>query len=257
MESAAQSIQDAIDTVHAVREACARDPGLAAALHAIKSLQSRRFAATYADLLQRPGMAQPARFFLDELYGERDFSQRDTQFSRIATTLDRLFPDSVVETAVELAQLHALTESLDLAMARAWQAEAQRLPNTTDLAGRYLRCWRSVGGADRREQQLATVLAIARSLAHLTRLPGLRTLLRMMRSPAQAAGLSALQAFLEAGFDTFGQLARQRAALDEFLETIATREQTLMRQWFDEVPERGEAALRELLGDAPAAPGLP
>ena len=55
-------------------------------------------------------------------------------------------------------------------------------------------------------------------LAQLTRKPGLRTMLRMMRKPAHAAGMGALQQFLESGFDTFGQLARQRGAVEQFRE---------------------------------------
>jgi hypothetical protein len=40
-----------------------------------------------------------------------------------------------------------------------------------------------------------------------------------MRGPAHAAGLGVLQAFLESGFDTFGEM---RGAT-EFLDTMATR----------------------------------
>lgn len=257
MASAAQTIHNAIETVQRARAQCAADAALATAFHAIKSFQSRRFAATYADLLERPDTAPAARFFLVELYGERDFSQRDAQFSRIAAALDRLFPTSVVDTAVELAQLHALTESLDLAMACAWRDQPWAGPEAT--ASRYLRCWRQVGAAAEREQQLEAVLALGRSLARLTRRPGLRTLLRMMRGPAQAAGLSALQAFLEAGFDTFGQLAQQPSAVQDFLETISVREHALLRNWFDtalQATQAAEASLCRLLGPAPAPPGL-
>lgn len=63
---------------------------------------------------------------------------------------------------------------------------------------------------------------------------GLRKLLRTMRLPARLAGLSALQAFLEAGFDTFASLARSRDAAPRFLATIAERENAWITRLFDE-----------------------
>jgi hypothetical protein len=44
-----------------------------------------------------------------------------------------------------------------------------------------------------------------------------------MRGPATAAGLAALQGFLERGFDTF----RDMRGADHFLATIASRERSL------------------------------
>ena len=55
----------------------------------IKVLQARRFEATYADLLQDPRHRPATRFFLDELYGDHDFAQRDAQFGRIAGAIVR------------------------------------------------------------------------------------------------------------------------------------------------------------------------
>ena len=53
-------------------------------------------------------------------------------------------------------------------------------------------------------------MKLGQDLTRFTRMPGLRMMLRMMRKPAQAAGLGALQHFLETGFDTFGAMARRR-----------------------------------------------
>ena len=87
-------------------------------------------------------------------------------------------------------------------------------------------------------------------LAHLTRTPGLRMLLRMMRAPAHAAGLGALQRFLEAGFDTFGQLARQRGRVAQFLATIDERERALIVLMSDADPVACETQLTRTLGKA-------
>ncbi|MGY4827441.1 FFLEELY motif protein [Sphaerotilaceae bacterium SBD11-9] len=194
-------------------------------MQAIKSYQQRRFSHTYADLLTNPRYGGAARFFLDELYGPGDFTQRDAQFERVVPALVRLFPRDVVDTVETLAGLHALSEALDGEM-------GQQLPHETADACSYTHAWRAVGRAADREAQIALTLSVGQSLDRLTRKPLLRHSLRMMRGPARAAGLAALQRFLESGFDTF-------AAMDgasEFLATVSTREHRLMASLFDGDP---------------------
>ena len=243
---AAQTIRNAIADVDALRLQRSRDAALGAAVASVKTLQARRFSGTYADLMASPSFGPAARFFLEELYSDRDYTARDQQFGRIAGTLQTMFPRPVVDTAVALAVLHAQTEVLDQDMGHAWlQADAG-----ADGASRYVAAWRTVGDRAGRQQQLARVLAMGRDLARLTRAPGLRTMLRMMRGPATAAGMGALQQFLEAGFDTFSQLARERGAVEQFLATIEQREEALMRQLFDGDPVTSGTELARTLGQA-------
>lgn len=258
---AAHTIRDCIATVTALRLHRTGDPSLGAAVGTVKTLQARRFRGTYADLMGSPSFGPAARFFLTELYSDSDYTDRDLQFSRIAGTLQTLFPQPVVATAVALAELHAQTESLDQDMGRAWVAQSPApapvltpaSPSTSDAASdaaRYTDAWRAVGQRMARQAQLARVLAMGRDLARLTRTPGLRMMLRMMRAPAHAAGMGALQEFLEAGFDTFGQLSRQRGGVEQFLATIETRERALMDQLFDADRVTCETRLAATLGQA-------
>lgn len=260
---AAHTIRDAIANVSALRQQRAANAALAAAVGSVKRLQARRFRGTYADLLGSPMFGPAARFFLEELYGDSDYSERDHQFGRIAGTLQTMFPQAVVATAVDLALLHAQTEQLDHAMGQAWQLlprpveptglgdlNSQGGDDRHDNAQRYTAAWRGVGQRPARSQQLQRVLAMGHDLARLTRTPGLRMMLRMMRGPAQAAGMGALQQFLEAGFDTFGQLARQRGGVEQFLAAIEQREQALMAVLFDADPVTCETQLVQTLGQA-------
>ena len=96
------------------------------ALKSVKRFQAQRFKGTYADFLREPKYAPATRFFLDELYGEHDFAERDQQFGRIASAIERLFPDAVGQLAVDLAETHALTETLDHQMAAHWASRAHR-----------------------------------------------------------------------------------------------------------------------------------
>jgi len=243
---AAQKIRTAVAAISLLRRTVQASPSLQAALVCVKRVQSRRFVSSYADLLAAGPYAAAARFFLDELYSDKDYAERDAQFARIAGAIQRLFPDQVADTAVALAELHALTEELDQAMAVAWLAQDDGLTE----AQRYVRAWRKVGRRADRESQLVVVLGIGRKMALYTRKPGLRMMLKMMRGPAVAAGLGSLQRFLESGFDTFAAMARGNGA-DGFLGTIEERESRLIAMLFDNELVACETELARALGQAP------
>jgi hypothetical protein len=88
-------------------------------------------------------------------------------------------------------------------------------------------------------------------MARLTRTAGLRLMLKMMRGPAAAAGLGALQRFLECGFDTFAAMARRRGGAEDFLSIIQARESALMTLLFDAELVACETELARVLGQAP------
>lgn len=245
---AAQRIRASMSAVAALRSDRDADRPLDGAVLTVKRFQARRFQGTYADLLAGPPYQDAAHFFLEELYGDKDYAERDAQFARIAGTMQKLFPEQVVATALALAELHALTEELDHDMGQAWLA-----PDVADAsseAARYIGAWRLVAQRAYRESQLRVVLGIGRDLARLTRAPGLRLLLKMMRGPASAAGMGSLQRFLEAGFDTFGAMSRQRDGAEGFLRTIEARESRLIAQLFDADLVACETQLAQTLGQA-------
>ena len=69
-------------------------------------------------------------------------------------------------------------------------------------------------------------------LDRLTRMPGLRLMLRMMRRPAVAADLGSLQSFLESGFDIFAGMAGRGKRAKVFLDIIRERESAWITQLF-------------------------
>ncbi len=212
----AESILHFLHQVQLQRQLRKSTPGLEATVSWIKAYQQRRFAHTYADLLTSSRYGGAARFFLDELYGPKDFSERDAQFARVVPALVKLFPQEIVATVHTLAELHALSESLDSSMGAALTADDRS-------AKRYVQAWQHVGRPDEREKQISLTLALGEALDRLTAKPLLRHSLRMMRSPARVAGLQYLHAVLECGFDTFHAM---RGAQD-FLSTVASRERAL------------------------------
>ena len=227
---AARKIRDAVAQVALLRQVALDDPALREAVRVVKRVQAMRFAGTYADLLAGGPYADAARFFLEELYSDKDYAERDAQFARIAGAIERLFPEPVGRTAVALAELHALTEELDQAMGLAWLAQAD---TGRGAAARYVDAWREMGRRPDRDAQLKVVMGIGQQMLRLTRTPGLRVMLKMMRGPAVAAGLGSLQRFLETGFDTFAAVARKPEGAETFLRTIETREAALIAGLFD------------------------
>jgi hypothetical protein len=234
MNKSGTSILQHLGAVRVERAARAADAALAERVTQIKRYQQARFARSYADLLSHPRYAGASRFFLDDLYGPGDFSQRDAQFARIVPALVRLFPGEVVETVEALTALHALSEQLDTEMAR----HVEGLPMTAPI---YVAAWRRTGQPVNRQRQIELMLDVGRALDVYTHRPLLRHSLRAMRVPARAAGLSSLQAFLESGFDTF----RAMHGADEFLHQIAQRERAMAASLF------GDPKAADALGQLP------
>ena len=214
-----------MEHVAALRVLQLADPARYQALLAVKRVQSERFRFSHADLIADQRYSAACHFFLTELYGDKDFADRDTQFSRVASTLQRLFDAEIVELAVNMSLLHRLTEDLDDAMAREWV----QLPSDCSSSWRYVQAWRKVGHRASRDRQVQMVLHLGAGLDHLTRNAGLRLALRLMRGPAAFAGLSALQGFLERGFDIFAAMKGAQI----FLQTIEDRETDWISRLFE------------------------
>jgi hypothetical protein len=214
-----QPIRDHLEQVAALRSARSADPALARRVAAIKQYQHDRFSRDYAGLLNSERFAEATLFFLNDLYGPEEFADRDAQFGRVVPTMARLLPPDVMHTVAQLAELHALSESLDQEMAQRLDAEA-----VDDRS--YRAAWQAVGRHADRQSQLQLLISIGTSMERHTRLPLLPTTLRLMRGPARAAGLTQLQSFLERGLKAFVSM---RGA-QQFLEMIQANEQRVINE---------------------------
>jgi hypothetical protein len=141
-----------------------------------------------------------------------------------------MFPKQVVQTALSLAQLHSLTEDLDMAMAQCWLNSSHTKDN--NLIANYVAVWREVGRRSDRDLQLSGALAVGKELVKLTSTPGLRLALKMMRKPASLAGMADLQHFLESGFDTFAAMEQEENSVNYFLNAVEVREKKLFSKLY-------------------------
>lgn len=196
-----------------------------ARLHEVKEFQSARLRATYADIASLPRYRIATSFFLDDLYGPKDFSSRDAEMMRIVPVMSRVLPDSAVETAALAIELEALSESLD-------QRLTVALPAGPIGGDGYGRAYRKSSTPDERERQIALIEAVGERLDALVRKPFVYGTLKLMRKPAHMAGLSDLQDFLERGFASF----REMKGADHFLALIGERERAIASDLFSGKP---------------------
>jgi hypothetical protein len=215
-----ERLTSALRRVIALRAKLKDDATLAERWRAVKAWQANRLRQTYADLLASPRYHAASEFFLAELYGEKDFEQRDREALRIVSKLAKLLPHRAIETLAAGVELDELSEILDARVARTLVLPID--------AARYAAAYRAAGTPEERIHQIEMVDRIGHALDRLARLPMLSGLLHMMRAPAERAGLGHLHDFLVNGFDSF----RAMGGAKEFLETIQSRETALMEKIF-------------------------
>jgi hypothetical protein len=197
----------------------------------VKQFQTNRLEQTYCDLLIDATYCAPTRFFLNDLYGDKDFSQRDAELQRVIPALQRFLPESALSTIADAVELDSLSEELDRAVAQHVQHESQC--NLNLYRDAYQKVDRQFPNF--RERQMALVLNIGNSLNGLVRKPLLGGLIKTMGPVAHAAGLSSMHDFLTRGFTVFKTMGDAQP----FLRIIQSRElaihQALTSKLADEV----------------------
>lgn len=210
-----------VEHLHAERRA---DPGLARALEHLARWQSARLGQTYQDLARDPKYTDAIAFFRTDLYGGRDFAQRDADLARAAPAMARILPERVVAPLAQAIELNALSQELDRKL-------LARLPSREApfTVAQYCDAYRAMDSRTERERQLYLINAFGVALDLHVRNPLIHAALVAMRHPARAAGFATLQAFLEGGFAAFRKM--RGAAI--FLATIDEREHALMEAIFN------------------------
>lgn len=187
----------------------------------VKQWQQERLARTYADLAADLRYAAATGFFLEDLYGPKDFSGRDEAMLKIYPSMVKLLPASAVQTAALAIEVDALSEVLDRALATT--LGDRRLDESS-----YAKAYRESSTPELRERQIALVEEAGRRLDQLVKKPLVTRTLKLMRTPARLAKLSELQEFLERGFLAFAAMGDA----DVFLATIGSREREIARRLF-------------------------
>ncbi len=217
-ESPAMELTRHLQRLKEMRGAGAKPP---ARLAQVKHFQSQRLARTYADLAAQPRYRAATAFFLDDVYGDKDFSGRDQEMMRILPVMSRILPASAVETAALAIELEALSEDLDQRVAAALD------PGAIDDES-YARAYRESSTPDERRRQIDLIEGVGNRLDALVKKPLVARMLKLMSRPARMAGLASLQDFLERGFASF----RDMGSAGEFLGVLRAREEKILSRLF-------------------------
>ncbi len=220
-ETLVRRLEEQLKMVAAERQAAKREPELLAARTALKRYQSARLGQTHADLLANPNTHGAALFFLEELYGAHDLSQRDVDLERIIPTLQKMLSYETLNTITEAIVLDALSERLDTAMAR--------VLGTDFSEAMYVAAYRTATTREERTRQLDLVQELGNSLCALVDIALLAVTLSIMKAPARLAGLGKLHEFLNEGFTTFKRMKKPM----QFVETIVGRERQVMERIYE------------------------
>ena len=190
-------------------------------LLALRRWQSQRLAQTHADLLRSDRYGLACRFFLTDIYGPRDYSQRDQDLLQVYNAVKPFLPKRIVETMKLTLDLNVLTGRLDNLL-RQTLFEQMEISEITH--GHYAEAYRLCDNYDDRVKQIDLIVDLGDHLDQLSRTPFVSFTLRLARAPARFTGWAELQDFLERGFQSF---KRMRGAAP-FLQAIDRREKEIL-----------------------------
>jgi hypothetical protein len=191
----------------------------------VRRWQAQRLELSFNAFLQDPGTRPAARFFLNDVYGDHDFTRRDADIARVMPMMQGLLPQPLLASVADGIELGVLTHAFDLRMAAALErsSRSRRLDEAS-----YAQAYRTVGLPRLRGHQIGLIHQVGQGLGTALRMPKVGSLLRFSRLPAKAAGFGELQGFLERGFDAFAQLGD----IDGFLDQIDRSERAISRRLF-------------------------
>ncbi|HEY52074.1 MAG TPA: hypothetical protein G4N94_01300 [Caldilineae bacterium] len=190
-----------------------------------RAWQAQRLATTHADLLASKRYGPACRFFLDDIYGPKDFAQRDHDIVRIHNFMLRFLPASVLAPLTRAIELNSLTAELDDRLLRVLVDEVGVTDSITPE--QYAEGYRICDNYDERKRQIEMIGEVGRGIARLVRIPFLGMTLRLTRGPARRGGWQEMQGFLERGFSAF---KRMGGKADTFLDTLQQREMQILDQ---------------------------
>jgi hypothetical protein len=187
----------------------------------LQSWQTQRLLITHEDLWQSKRFKPAMQFFIDEIYGPKDFSHRDKQLARVVPKITNLLPHKALISLQALLKLNCLSLELDIALIKELGTEEINRNN-------YFECYRQSDNQSKREEQIQLLENLGLDLAQVVKITGISTILLLSRKPAKVAGVKSLHEFLEKGFKSFKKLGN----VNDFIDPIINRERQIMQQLF-------------------------
>ncbi len=200
------------------------ETGLEPKFYLLSQWQSERLAHTHADLLQNPRYQPAMEFFLEELYGPKDFTRRERDIERVYSSMVRLLPANLLHTLAMAIELNALSYELDARMVHVLAEDLGIDRPITEQT--YAQAYRRCNNYAPRKRQIELIGLVGEDLDKAVASPLVYMTLRLVKKPAQLAGFGKLQEFLEQGFRAFRHTRGARV----FLDLIVSREMEILER---------------------------
>ena len=188
----------------------------------LSAWQSVRLSRTHADMLADVRFSAGCRFFLDDIYAPKDFSQRDYDGHRIYDFMNRFLPQATLAPLAMALEVNSLTQQLDLALAEAMRTH-MGIEDRFNRA-QYEEAYRLCDNYAVRARQIQLIVAVGQRLERVRRVPFIQATLRLARTPALRLGWIEMQDFLERGYLAWKSIQEPAT----FLNNIGQRERAIL-----------------------------
>ncbi len=201
----------------------------------LSTWQCDRLALTYADYHDHKRYRAALDFFLTDLYGPKDFSQRDRDISRVYPVMVKALTEKAIDSLAQALELHALSMALDQKLLGVLVDELGVDPDgstrqiSPDL---YARAYRMCDNYADRARQIDLAVGAGRVLEEAVKARLLYVTVKVARKPARLAGFGELQSFLERGLHAF----RAMKGSHDFLDALRARETAILEMLLDKAP---------------------
>ena len=205
--------------------------GLDPKMALLRVWQSQRLARTYADLLEVPRYTPACRFFLDDIYAERDFSQRDHDLETMYEFMRRFVPDAVSRPAALTIKLHRMTDALDQQLLDVLVNQVGITDSIT--VEQYAEAYRLCDNYRERVEQIDAIIEICEHIDGIVRNPITGPALSLAKRPLRGAGYGEVVNFLERGYDSFKRMHGSH----HFRKTLHDRELSALDRMYAHDPD--------------------
>jgi hypothetical protein len=197
----------------------AEEAELMTTIKAVQSWQCKRLLVSHQHMYQQKRFKPAVEFFINELFGPNDFSQRDKDIARIIPKMSTFLPQKALQSLACALHLNTLSFELDFELAK-------RLVDTTINRDTYAKAYISCNNFASRQQQIDYIRNLGNDLADVVKIKGISSLLFISRKPAKMAGVLALHEFLEKGFKSFKNMGN----VEDFITPLVNKEREIMQQ---------------------------
>jgi hypothetical protein len=197
----------------------AEKAGLMPSIRAVQAWQCKRLLVSHQEMYQQKRFKPAVEFFINELYGPNDFSQRDQDIARIVPKMSKFLPEKALQSLASALHLNTLSFELDFDLAK-------QLVGVDISRDSYAKAYVNCDNLSTRQQQIDYIRTLGNDLADVVKMKGISSLLFISRKPAKMAGVLALHEFLDKGFKSFKNLGN----VEDFITPVVNKEHEIMQQ---------------------------